>query len=136
MLFDPTTYAPALVGYGSAQLDWASSQPLFRRGFVEKNPRYTITGTTCSTPISYGAGNRKIAGSALRLLGVSAGHNLASAALEQYLRRRWPDHPRAVGALLWVERLAFAGWQSYYRSKDHLRQWQSNERLNRQLGDR
>jgi hypothetical protein len=136
VLFAPSTYAPAAIWYSAAELDWSSSQPLFRGGYVEKNARFTVTGTAFSTPIGYAAGRRKNAASALRILGVSAGHNLASAVLEQWLYRRWPDHPRAIRTLLWVERIAFAAWQSYDLSSGHFRQWQRNERMYRALAAR
>ena len=43
VVLDPTTYAPALIGYDATMRDWNTSQPFFRNGFVEHNQRFTLT---------------------------------------------------------------------------------------------
>src|SRR5438552_8326795 len=60
VLFDPTTYAPAAIGYDSTIRDWKTSQPLFRNGFLEHNPRFTFSGLPNDVPVSYSVGNRRI----------------------------------------------------------------------------
>src|SRR5690349_7740995 len=58
-ILDPTTYpAPALY-YDATMRDWNSSQPFFRNGFVERNPRFTLSGVSGDTAISYGAGQQQ-----------------------------------------------------------------------------
>ncbi|MES1256617.1 MAG: hypothetical protein ABUS56_13460, partial [Acidobacteriota bacterium] len=41
VLFDPTTYAPALLSLDATLRDWRTSQPFFANGYVEKNARFT-----------------------------------------------------------------------------------------------
>src|ERR1700681_3755202 len=50
---DPTTYAPALIGYHATMKDWNTSQPFFQNGFVEHNQRFTVTGRPDDTALSY-----------------------------------------------------------------------------------
>ena len=59
-ILDPTTYAPAGMLYASSRLDWNSSQAFFAHGDVEENARYTITGLSHDTPLSYSAGNNQL----------------------------------------------------------------------------
>src|SRR5881628_1285044 len=56
VVFDPTTYAPALIAYGATIHDWNTSQPLFRNGFVEHNPRFTLSGRSDDVALGYAAG--------------------------------------------------------------------------------
>ena len=44
VLLDPTTYAPAAMSYTALRMDWNSSQPLFRAGYVEHNYLFTVSG--------------------------------------------------------------------------------------------
>src|SRR6187399_2195819 len=60
VLFDPTTYAPAIVAWTATRLDWQSSQVFFQNGWIERNARFTVSGLGDDTAISYGAGNRQI----------------------------------------------------------------------------
>jgi hypothetical protein len=133
-LADPTSYAPATMLYVSARLDWNSSQPLFRNGSLEENPRYTISGLPNDVPLSYGAGNRRILTDALSVLPVSFGNNALSLAVQRVLTQRDPSHHRRWAALGWIERTVVASSLSYELSVRHFRQWQENERVAAQLG--
>jgi hypothetical protein len=131
---DPTTYAPSGIAYVATRLDWASSQPLFRHGFVEGNARFTVSGYANDVPIDYGEGKRRILIDALKNLGPSLANNFASRVVEHTLIQRYPTRKRLVRTLGWVERISFAALMSHHLSASHLRQWQANERLVRQLG--
>src|SRR5689334_11217711 len=65
VVLDPTTYVPATLAYTSMRMDWNSSQTLFERGWLEHNSRFTVSGRPNDTPISFEAGNRQIARTAL-----------------------------------------------------------------------
>jgi hypothetical protein len=133
---DPTTYAPTVVVYTARQLDWSSSQAVFKFGYLEANPRYTITGLPGDPPVAYAVGNRRIARDTVGLLGKSAANNAASAVIERILIERAPRHRRLIRTLGWIERTSFASYWSYRLSKRHFDQWRDNERLARQLGAR
>ena len=60
VLFDPTTYVPAIVAWKATRLDWQSSQVFFQNGFVEHNPRFTASGLPDDTAMSYADGNHQI----------------------------------------------------------------------------
>jgi hypothetical protein len=130
---DPTTYAPTAVVYTARQLDWASSQSVFAFGYLEANPRYTISGLPGDTPISYAAGNRRIAADTVGLLGKSAANTAASAVIERLLIARAPRHRRLIRTLGWIERVSFASYWSYRLSVRHFEQWRDNQRLVRAL---
>ena len=51
VIFDPTTYAPAVIGYDATLKDWKTSQPFFRAGFVEHNARFTLSGRSDDTAV-------------------------------------------------------------------------------------
>ena len=51
VVFDPTTYAPATLSYTSMKMDWESSQPLFRNGWVEQNRYFTRSGRANDLPV-------------------------------------------------------------------------------------
>src|ERR1700730_15771631 len=53
VFFDPTTYAPAVIGYDATMRDWNTSQPFFKNGFVEHNARFTVTGRSDDTAMNY-----------------------------------------------------------------------------------
>lgn len=131
---DPTTYAPTLVVYTARQLDWSSSQPLFTAGYLEANPGYTISGRAGDLPVSYAAGNRRIARDTIGLLGWSATNNAASTIVEHALIARAPRHRRLIRTLGWIERASFAAYWSHRLSRRHFEQWRANERLARDLG--
>jgi hypothetical protein len=134
-LTDPTSYAPTILFYVSARLDWDSSQPFFRNGSLEANPHYTISGLPNGVPLSYGAGNRRILMDALTIvLPVSLANNAASRLAETVLTQRDPAHRRRWVVVAWIERTAAASALSYVMSVRHFQQWQLNERMAAQFG--
>jgi hypothetical protein len=133
-LLDPTTYAPALVGYDSTIRDWKTSQPFFQNGFVEHNARFTVTGLPDDTPISYGAGRNKILKDALATLEMSVVYNLSDRFLEHALAQRYPEHRRMVRAIGWVGRISLASVISYQLSAPHYQQWRQNQERAARLG--
>ena len=135
VVFDPTTYAPAIVAYGATRLDWESSQVFFQHGFAEHNARYTVSGIGDSVAISHRAGNLRIATDSLAvLLKLSVVHNVTERAVERVLVRRYPNHQKLVRVVGLVERIVGTSYLSMALSAKHVRQWQQNERLARQLG--
>lgn len=135
VVFDPTTYAPAIVTYGATRLDWESSQVLFQHGFFERNARYTVSGVRDGVAISHRAGNLRIATDSLAiLLQVSLAHNLTERIIERELTQRYPNHRKVFRIVGRVERIVGASYLSIALSARHVRQWQENERLARQLG--
>lgn len=131
---DPTTYAPTIVVYTARQLDWSSSQLLFKAGYIEANPGYTVSGRPVDTPVSYAAGNRRIARDTIGLLGWSASNNAFSALVERSLIARAPRHRRLIRTLGWIERGSFAAYWGHRLSRRHFEQWRANQRLARELG--
>ena len=134
VVLDPTTYAPAIVGWGATRLDWQSSQVFFQHGFLEANPRFTASGLGGDTAMSYAAGNRQIFADAMVNLQVSVIHNVSGQVIERLLRQRYPNHRTLVRAIGWIERSSMASYWSYRQAAGHFRQWQDNERSARQLG--
>ena len=134
VILDPTTYAPALISYEGHHLDWKSSQVFFQHGFVEQNPDFTQSGRPHDRPITYAAGNRKIAAMSLATLGPSLINNATSAIIERALIDRYPKHRKLTRALGWMERISFASLLAYRESAVHFRQWRKNEQLARELG--
>jgi len=65
VLVDPTTYAPAAISYEAMRRDWQTSQVLFAHGWVEANPRFTVSGRPNDVPVSDAGGTRRIRGVAL-----------------------------------------------------------------------
>src|ERR1051325_9420619 len=96
VVFDPTTYAPAAIGYDATMRDWNTSQPFFRNGFVEHNARFTVSGLPDDQAVSYTVGRQRILRDAAAVLGVSAAQNLTSRLVEHALLRRYPEHRTAV----------------------------------------
>jgi len=129
VVIDPTTYATSAMLYETMQLDWVSSQPFFRNGFVEDNGRYTVSGLPHDIPISYAEGNRRILQDALANLPMALSHNAANRLIERMLIDRYPNHPGFIRTLGWIERISFASYMSYRLSADHFRQWRTNEQL-------
>ncbi len=131
---DPTTYVPAAAGYGSTLWDWKTSQPLFEHGWLERNPRYTVSGRSDDVPLDYAAGRREIARQSLGVLQRSLLNNAAVIASERLLARRYPEHRKLLRVLSWSERIAFGSYQTYVESISHIRQAQRNGDLARAYG--
>lgn len=134
VLFDPTTYVPAALSYDSQRADWNTSQPLFKMGWLEQNPRYTVSGRPDDTPLSYQAGNREIRRDAIAHLQQSVVNNLSAHILERTLTQKYPEHRKLFKALSWMERISFSGYMGYLASVDHFRQAQKNREMARQYG--
>ena len=134
VVFDPTTYVPAIVSAEAQHLDWKSSQVFFEQGFLERNPAYTISGRPDDLPISYETGRARIGRAAFVSLGTSVVNNLTMAVVERALIKRYPEHRKLLRGLGWTERIAFASWLTYQKSALHFQQWQRNTTLERQLG--
>ena len=136
VVFDPTTYAPATFSYTSMKMDWNSSQPLFRNGWVEQNHRFTLSGRANDRPISYTDGNKKIRQMALLHLQESIVNNVAANVFERMLTAKYPQHRKLFKTLSWVERIAFASYVSYLASANHFKQAERNHQLALQYGYR
>lgn len=131
---DPTTYAPAAILFTSLRLDWSSSQPLFQQGFVEDNPLYTQSGLPHDVPVSYREGNRRILLDSLANLSPMIVNNTVARFSERALVNRFPDHPKLIHALGWIERISFSAYLSYQLSSRHFEQWQRNKQMAAALG--
>jgi hypothetical protein len=136
VVLDPTTYAPATLSYTSMKLDWDTSQPLFRHGWVEQNHRFTISGRPNDRPVSYAEGSRRIRRRALLHLQESLINNVAANVFERVLAERYPQHRKLFKVLSWVERIAFASYVSYVASASHFRQAERNRLLAAEYGYR
>ena len=136
VVFDPTTYAPATLSYTSMKMDWDSSQPLFRHGWLEQNHRFTTSGRPNDRPVSFEDGNRKIRNMALLHLQESIINNAAANILERVLADKYPEHRKLFKVLSWVERIAFASYVSYAASANHFKQVERNRQLAVQYGYR
>ena len=136
VVLDPTTYAPATLSYTSMRLDWNSSQPLFRNGWVEQNRRFTMSGRANDLPVSYAEGNNRIRHMALLHLQESIVNNAAANIFERVLAQKYPEHRKLFKVLSWVERIAFASYVSYMASANHFKQTERNRQLAIQYGYR
>ena len=134
--FDPTTYAPAALSYTALKMDWQTSQPLFRNGWVEQNHLFTVTGRPNDQPVSFVAGNRKIRQMALMHLQESVVNNVAANIFERVLANKYPQHRKLFKTLSWIERIAFSSYVSYHASANHFKQAQRNRDLALQYGYR
>jgi hypothetical protein len=134
VVLDPTTYAPAAIAYDATIRDWNSSQPFFRNGFMELNPRFTVSGLPNDVPVSYSEGKRRILSDAVGNLGLSLVNNFTERALERTLMTRYPEHRKMVRAAGWVERISFGAGMAYVMSIQHFRQAESNAALAQELG--
>jgi len=134
VVVDPTTHAPALLGYDATIRDWNSSQPFFQHGFREANARFTISELPNDVPVGYAAGRRIILADALVSLERSVVNNVAEQVIERILVQRFPNHRKLVRGLGWAQRISFASFKSYRLSAKHYRQAAQNERLARDLG--
>jgi hypothetical protein len=133
-LIDPTTYAPALMSYHAIRQDWKTSQILFANGWLEQNPRFTLSGRVNDVPVSYHEGTKRIRGAALGVLQYSVLNNVGVRAAERFLVTRYPHRKTLIHTLSWVERIAFASVLTYTNSADHFRQASTNRRLAREYG--
>jgi hypothetical protein len=136
VVFDPTTYSPAITSYTAERLDWKSSQIFFEHGYVEHNPQFTISGFPDDIPVGYDAGKRIILRNALGDLGTSLIHNTAVRIIERELLERHPERQKLIRAIGWIERISFAVTLASIQSANHFRQWRKNEQLARELGYR
>jgi|SRR5437867_1173791 len=134
VLLDPTTFAPAIIGYDATMRDWKTSQPFFRNGFLERNSRFTATGLPYGPPLSYREGNRQIAMDALTNLGSSVLNNVVDRSIERMLINAHPEHRKLIRTLGWIERISFGITMSYVLSAEHYRQAQLNTQTAAQLG--
>ena len=132
--FDPTTYAPALIGYHATMKDWNTSQPFFQNGFVEHNQRFTVTGRPDDTALSYMVGRNQIFKDALTTFGVTAAQNATSRLVERALLQRYPDHRKTVKTIGWIQRISVASLMSYHLSASHYHQADINAQRAAQLG--
>jgi hypothetical protein len=128
-LKDPTTWAPAGIGFVAKKLDWDSSQRLFALGSTEMNPRFTINGQSDAPPISFAAGNRIILRRTAVVAAESYTHNVIAVSIDRALQRRFPAHRRLVSTLGWIERLAFASGRAYLVSAASWRAWRTNLKM-------
>lgn len=136
VVLDPTTYAPATLSYTSMKLDWNTSQPLFRNGWVEQNHRFTMSGRANDVPVSFVDGNKQIRKMALMHLQESIVNNAAANIFERVLANKYPKHRTLFKILSWTERIAFASYMSYYASAQHFKQAERNRQLALQFGYR
>jgi hypothetical protein len=118
------------------KMDWQSSQPLFRNGWVEQNRLFTVSGRPNDVPISFAAGNKKIRNMALLHLQESIVNNAAANIFERVLAEKYPQHRTLFKVLSWVERIAFASYVSYAASASHFKQTGRNRQLALQYGFR
>jgi hypothetical protein len=134
VVFDPTTYAPAAISYDATMRDWNTSQVFFRNGYFEGNSRFTMSGRSVDMPISYGSGHQIIVKDTLTTLGVSAAQNLTSRIVERSLLSRYPEHPRLIKTIGWVQRIALSAVMTYRLSAPHYQQAAINAQRARELG--
>lgn len=129
ILIDPTTYAPAIVSYKSQMVDWKTSQVLFEHGWLEQNPRFTLSRFSNDIPVSYVVGKRLIRRDALAMLQWSVTNNLAVGIGERLLAARYPQRRKLIRIAGWIERISFATYVTYTASAEHLRQASRNRKL-------
>lgn len=134
VVFDPTTYAPAIVAYDATMRDWNTSQLFFQNGYLERNERFTISGLPNDRPVSYSVGRQRILSDALINLQMSLVNNVAAQVFERRLIDRFPTHRKLVRTLGWIERSAFASFMSYRLSARHYSQAVENESRASQMG--
>jgi hypothetical protein len=136
VVFDPTTYAPAVISYDATMRDWKTSQPFFRNGYVELNDRFTVSGRANDTPVSYTVGRNQILKDTLTTFGTSAVQNLSSRLVERALLAKYPEHRKVVKTIGWLQRIGVASLMSYQLSAAHYRQAAHNAARARELGYR
>ena len=136
VVFDPTTYAPAVIAYDGTMRDWNTSQPFFRHGYYERNERFTLSGLPNDRPVSYEVGQRRILNDAFVTLEMSLINNVSSQVFERILIDRFPQRRKLVRTLGWIERSAFASFMAYHLSSQHYRQAAANQAYAQQMGFR
>jgi hypothetical protein len=134
VLIDPTTYIPAVISHEAMMSDWKTSQILFRHGWREANPRYTVTGLANDAPLPYDEGKDRIRAASLKVLQYSALNNALAGVGERLLIAKYPRRKKLIRTLSWVERIGYASFIAYRNSADHLRQAGTNRRLAREFG--
>jgi hypothetical protein len=134
VVLDPTTYAPAAIGYDGTMRDWNTSQPFFRHGYFERNERFTLSGLPNDRPVSYEVGQRRILNDAFVTLEMSLINNVSSQVFERVLIDRFPERRKLVRTLGWIERGAFASFMAYHLSAQHYSQAAANQAQALQMG--
>jgi hypothetical protein len=134
VLVDPSTYAPALISYEAIRRDWKTSQILFANGWLEQNPRFTVSGNPNDVPVDYDEGTKRIRIAAFGVLQYSVVNNLSAQIVGRLLVARYPQRKRLIRTLSWVERIAFATVLTYRNSANHFRQASSNRGLAYEYG--
>ena len=134
VVFDPTTYAPAVIAYDGTMRDWNTSQPFFRHGYYERNERFTLSGLPNDRPVSYEVGRRLILNDAFVTLEMSLINNVSSQIFERVLIDRFPQRRKLVRTFGWIERGAFASFMAYHLSSQHYRQASVNQMSAQQMG--
>ena len=134
VVFDPTTYAPAVIAYDGTMRDWNTSQPFFRHGYFERNERFTLSGLPNDRPVSYEIGQRRILNDAFVTLEMSLINNVSSQVFERVLIDRFPERRKLVRTLGWIERSTFASFMAYRLSAQHYRQATVNQAYAQQMG--
>ena len=129
VLKDPTTYALPPVVYTAHRLDWDSSQKLFAHGYLEANPKFTLSGRVDDIPISHAAGKRRILRYSASMIGRSALNNGISALVERRLIEKAPHRRKLIRTLGWIERGFVGAYWSYRLTHNQVRQWRDNERI-------
>jgi len=134
VLKDPTTYALPPIVYTAHRLDWDSSQKLFAHGYLEANPKFTLTGGIDDAPISHAAGNRRILRYSAATIGRSVLNNGICAVVERRLIDRAPQRRKLIRTLGWIERGMVTAYWSYRLTHNQVGQWKDNERVLGTLG--
>jgi hypothetical protein len=129
VLKDPTTYALPPIVYTAHRLDWDSSQKLFAHGYLEANPKFTLTGRIDDVPISHAAGKRRILRYSAATIGRSMLNNGICAVVERRLIDRAPHRRKLIRALGWIERSLVMSYWSYRLTHNQVGQWMDNERV-------
>jgi hypothetical protein len=133
VVFDPTTYGPAITSYTAERLDWHSSQVFFQHGYLEHNPQFTVSGFADDVPVGYAAGKRIILRNSLEDLAASLTNNVAAAIIERTFIGRHPRREKLIRTIGWIERISFAVALASGESAKHFRQWRDNVDRARQL---
>ncbi len=129
VLKDPTTYALPPIVYTAHRLDWDSSQKLFAHGYLEANPKFTLTGRINDVPISHAAGKRRILRYSAATIGRSMLNNGICALVERRLIDRAPHRRKLIRTLGWIERGFATAYWSYRLTHNQIGQWADNERV-------
>lgn len=129
VLKDPTTYALPPIVYTAHRLDWDSSQKLFAHGYLEANPKFTVTGRVDDIPISHAAGKRRILRYSASMIGRSALNNGICALIERRLIEKAPHRRKLIRTLGWIERGFATAYWSYRLTHNQVHQWRDNERV-------